>query len=357
MNSRKQIIRDILRYIPFKDIIVKYDYYLEGKLDSILSDVEDTEVGNYLEIRTLKDGRAVTNIQNEKYLIIWGLNTRKPNIKIELQFIFRFKILPNQNLITCSDNGVLGIWDTNSGQLIDSLRVDIDNPQTLNVISEDIIILTTEIQVYKVNIKTHQIDLLNIQGYFDELNTIIMGDNLIACINGKITIFNINTYQIKSIETPFADILYIFKISDELFAISGNSNNVIIYDINTLKEKAILKGHINTIILLLLLPLPDGRIVTGDHNGIIIVWKDYKVQYILTGHRSALMSMKLLPDGKLISGGEDDHIINVWNLDTGKLEITFPRIHRGMISQIEVLADGRPISAGGEEDGLIIVWK
>lgn len=101
--------------------------------------------------------------------------------------------------------------------------------------------------------------------------------------------------------------------------------------------------------------LPDRRIVSGSEDNIII-WKDYKVEFTLTGHNSKIRVLNVLSDNRLISGTENGEI-RIWNTDTGECEIIFPKIYTGLVISIEVSSNGKIISGGGVMDSKIIVWK
>ena len=65
---------------------------------------------------------------------------------------------------------------------------------------------------------------------------------------------------------------------------------------------------------------PDGRLVSGCHDGIATVWQSDRaaVQHTFV-HDDRVRAIALLTDGRRAVTGSDDHTAYVWDLDTGAL--------------------------------------
>ncbi|MFH1620792.1 MAG: WD40 repeat domain-containing protein [Patescibacteria group bacterium] len=119
-----------------------------------------------------------------------------------------------------------------------------------------------------------------------------------------------------------------------------------------------LEGH--TSYVLTLQVLPDGRIVSGSSDNTIIIWdKDDQGRYHesakLEGHTKFVYTLQVLPDGRIVSGSYDK-TIRIWDKDdqgnyheSAKLEG-----HTSYVSTLQVLPDDRIVS--GSADKTIRIW-
>jgi len=111
------------------------------------------------------------------------------------------------------------------------------------------------------------------------------------------------------------------------------------------------------------LPLPDGRLVTGTsynagHQEVLQVWQPsatggYERTLQLHGHTDSVLALAALPDGRVVSGSSD-HSLRIWTLQATQAELTL-REHTGPVRCLTVLPDGRIVS--GSWDGMLLLWR
>jgi len=86
------------------------------------------------------------------------------------------------------------------------------------------------------------------------------------------------------------------------------------------------------------------------------VWELASNQYErtlqLTGHTDSVLAIKLLPDGRLVSGSSDK-TLRIWTLKVPQAEVVL-RGHEATVRCLEVLPDGRFIS--GSWDTKLLLW-
>jgi WD40 repeat protein len=70
-----------------------------------------------------------------------------------------------------------------------------------------------------------------------------------------------------------------------------------------------LKGHTSYVSSLAV--LPDGKLVSGSHDGKIIAWEDGKCSLTLDEGQSSVVAIAALPDGTLASCSRDN-IVRLW---------------------------------------------
>jgi len=108
--------------------------------------------------------------------------------------------------------------------------------------------------------------------------------------------------------------------------------------------------------------LPDGRLVTGNTDGVIKVW-DFKENKVFTiGNKNSdeqrwIYDLAVFPDGRIISCA-NDYVIRIWDLNIKEV-IVLPN-HGSITYNLAVLADGRFVSTQNKStnttSGIIKVW-
>ena len=145
----------------------------------------------------------------------------------------------------------------------------------------------------------------------------------------------------------------------------GEDRRVLLWDPATVGADPVeLGGH--DCIVRALAVLPDGRVVSGGEDGRIRMWNPATevIRYrwpsgalagTLVGfgrHRSRLRALAVLPDGRLVSGGDD--WIRLWDLALMHIVPVELGRHDGMVRALAALGDGRVVSGG--EDRRVRLW-
>ena len=145
----------------------------------------------------------------------------------------------------------------------------------------------------------------------------------------------------------------------------GDDRRVLLWDPGTIGAAPVeLGGHRCTVRVVAV--LPDGRIVSGGDDGRIRIWNPAaeSVRYFwpsgaqartLIGfarHRDRLRALAVLPDGRLVSGGDD--WMRIWDLTPAHMPPVDLGCHDGMVRALAVLPEGRVVSGG--EDRRVRVW-
>ena len=88
---------------------------------------------------------------------------------------------------------------------------------------------------------------------------------------------------------------------------------------------------------------PDGRLIaTGSEDRLIRIWDIFtrKIYKVLIGHRSEIYSLAFTPDGLYIISGSGDKTARIWSVDSGKM------VHELVIDDIRMMDNGQPQDAG-----------
>ena len=100
--------------------------------------------------------------------------------------------------------------------------------------------------------------------------------------------------------------------------------------------------------------LPDGRLVSAGDDGRVRVWDPTGVAGLieLAGHRGIVRAVAALPDGRVASAGDDRQIL-LWDLNAVNAPVELGR-HGRVVRALAVLRDGRVVSAG--DDWRVLLW-
>lgn len=122
-------------------------------------------------------------------------------------------------------------------------------------------------------------------------------------------------------------------------------------DWDNFEELDVFMGHDGQV--LSISKLPDGRIISGGADGVILVWNPAfpKEHTLLKSLGGEVMVLDVLPDGAIISGNADGtiQVLNK-NLEEGLIISG----HIGGVLALAGLPDGRIVSGGA--DGAISLW-
>ncbi len=163
---------------------------------------------------------------------------------------------------------------------------------------------------------------------------------------------------------------------DGRIAASNNNQTIKLWDIQTGKEIATLKGHksrVNAIVVSpVKVPTPQGLgkiLASSSEDKTIKIWNletGRKIRTI-TGHSDSVHTLAISPDGKILASGSNDKSVRLWNLETGK-EIRTITGHSSWVRSVAIsqfsASSGNyndsnilNILASGSTDKTIKVWN
>lgn len=144
------------------------------------------------------------------------------------------------------------------------------------------------------------------------------------------------------------------KIDDNIIATGSVDRRVKIWNVQKKSVQRFLVGHTSYVNTLLLLK-EKKKLISGDGDGLIIVWKlqEHKNKYqyghkILTGHSGAIQGIALMNDNSQIVSCSNDKSIRVWDLDRLRCEVYLKECHKSVIYGIGVINENIIVSGGND---------
>ena len=101
--------------------------------------------------------------------------------------------------------------------------------------------------------------------------------------------------------------------------------------------------------------LPDGRLVTGGEDGRIAVWQPGHAEPVkqFTGHTAPIVALAVSPDGKRIASASWDRTVRVWPVDGGDAMLL--EGHRQNVNSVAFMPDGKAV-VSVSHDPEVRIW-
>jgi WD40 repeat protein len=136
------------------------------------------------------------------------------------------------------------------------------------------------------------------------------------------------------------------QISETRMALALTSHFVSIHNTRTLQLIRNLKGHMNSVMCVVL--LSDGKLASGSFDQTVRIWDVDTGECIrvLNGHAKNIWSIIQLEDHKLVSCGYDN-TARIWNVYTGECLKVLPSDEKHCLYNMVLLPGGDFICVGG----------
>jgi WD40 repeat protein len=232
-------------------------------------------------LSSLNDGN-IASVSVDKTIKVWNISKYYCTLTLQNEnTIDTIVALPNGNIISCSENGNLEIWDSN----------------------------------FKI---IQNIDLNMKLGFL-----LLLPSNCLACTtydnNWKILILDCdNGYKcIKYLNEHSAYVISLVNLSRNKFASGSRDKTIRIWDaLDDYKCVKILVGHDNVVSALLFVD-KDNLLISGSFDKTIKLWSisDYQCLKTIKAHNFGIKCLVLLPGGYVASSSQvRDNTIKLWNL-------------------------------------------
>lgn len=111
-----------------------------------------------------------------------------------------------------------------------------------------------------------------------------------------------------------------------------------------------LAGHTRKVTVLAV--MPDGKLVSGSNDNTVRVWENDRCAFALVGHTDWVSALTVLSDGKLASGSWDK-TVRVWDVASSACLLNI--FAGSYVHALAALPDGKLASCSGDDK--VRVWK
>jgi cytochrome c len=142
--------------------------------------------------------------------------------------------------------------------------------------------------------------------------------------------------------------------ADGAIALSGSfDTSAILWSLKSGSAEQVLRFHDSAVNAVAL--LPDGRLVTGGEDGRIAIWRrgETQPQHVLAGHTAPVVALAVSPDGKRIASGSWDRTVRVWPVEGGT-PVTLEG-HQQNVNGVAFASDGKSI-VSVSHDPQLRIW-
>ena len=185
-----------------------------------------------------------------------------------------------------------------------------------------------------------------------------LNSSCIAASSGSlILLVDLQTGHQKAVLKGHSDSVFSMAFSPDgaTLASGSDDNSIKLWDVATGEEKATFTGHSSDVFSVAF--SPDGATVaSGSWDGTIKLW-DVATggeKATLTGHSFSVRSVAFSPDGATVASGSGDRTIKLWDVATGEGKATFTG-HSSDVMSVAFSPDGATV-ASGSGDRTINLW-
>jgi len=234
-----------------------------------------------------------------------------------------------QQIMTCSNDGSLGVWNLQTGKRIANWKDGGGGVKSiaLSVDGKKVVSGSNDGAVRLWNMETGKV-LAKWTGHTERVFSVCWNRNdeqvLSGSTDGTARVWDVETGNtILEINTgPLYMYTATFSPDSTLIAIGGDRSEderIGIWDANTGKLVAILKGHTNSVSCLAW--TADGRtLISGSYDYTIRTWNTSTWQQlaVLAGHSNAVYDIAISPNGRILASASWDKTARLWNLENGQ---------------------------------------
>ena len=306
---RKQIITRSLHNIPFISLILKYDYYIESKMQNRLKEQSSPSFIN--NIRIVSKDQVLVGTSMGELKLVNLVTGKRHSFNREDTFIY-FELLNSDQVITTHDTKIVKIWSLENLTVPQHVFKINKSMTDIAMLPNSKFILYRSAQDISIFNSTGTVRIL--EGHSREITCFAsMNNKLISgSYCGELKMWNLETQELEANLEGHISKINSIVIMGDLVCSSSMDDTIRIWN----NAQCIKVIHTKT---KKIIALSNNKIISSDLNKSISVWNidGEKELQIQIEHNN----IKLLPNNQLISISFDG--FKIWDLDTGKCVTTW----------------------------------
>ncbi|XP_038054566.1 NACHT and WD repeat domain-containing protein 2-like [Patiria miniata] len=343
---------------------------IEVKLPHILKATSVAVTPDGSKILTASEDKNVRvwdvgNIKN-------STSTKEPELMISKHNGYTYEVVTlntEDKVITTGDDGTIKLWDLKSGKLIKSLQDPMDgNCRAVAISSDDTFMVGSSNGWYVLSLPDFAVKGKFKEEWITPSHCVITPDNkkLVAGIGQPkwgIHIFHLESGQTQQIiklnSCEFRMLrngLFVNQYASSLYDPSGKTKILQLIDSRSGQVVSQL-GHHDDVLSIAVSP-DEKRLVAGCRDHDVHLWHLDSFSRItaMKGHTDRVTSTAFSPDGNLAASGADGGDVIIWDVQSHSLKHSIKQANESEVSSVIFSPDGRFLVSIGENDNYIQVW-
>ena len=284
--------------------------------------------------------------------------------------------LPNGDLVSCSYDGTLKVWNHEKMEMIYELREHQEWIFSIALLKNGYLASSSADKTIKIWDLKDRLCLRTLEGHQDGVFSlaVLQTGNLASCSwDDSIKIWNVNLIENEDYDSScLVSTMKGHGIRDENIPLGVLSNAFLVTCSDSFGSDKERDGLIRiwnpvngSLVKVVsthsknarsLFVLANDLVAVGFEDGtikLVNLVNDSESKLFLATHEGPVSALAQLKNGKILSGGGSS--IRVWNPESGSVAGTMPNAHMGDILTLVVSPDGKLVATGGC-DRLIRVW-
>ncbi|XP_038054567.1 NACHT domain- and WD repeat-containing protein 1-like [Patiria miniata] len=299
-------------------------------------------------------------------------STEEPELMISKHDGYTYEVVTlntEDKVITTGDDKTIKLWDLKSGKLIKSLQDPMDRKcSAVAISSDDTFMVGSSNGWYVLSLPDFAVRGKFQERWITPSHCVITPDNkrLVAGIGQpkfEIRIFhlesgqtqqiiNLRSYDFRMLRNGVFVNQYVWGMYDP----SGKTKILQLIDSRSGRVMAQL-GHHDDVLSIAVSP-DEKRLVAGCRDHDVHVWhlKSFSRITTMKGHTARVTSTAFSPDGNLAASGADGGDVIIWDVQSHSLKHSIKQAHESDVRNVIFSPDGRFLVSSGEHDNYIQVW-
>jgi WD40 repeat protein len=260
-------------------------------------------------------------------------------------------------ILTTSEDGVLRVWDPETGQM----RAELAGMGRSFSLSPDGSRVFASEKVWELATGRDEVAIGGQYFYWGTACAWVPGRSLLVSVGGKsVNVWNADTGRpVRTLRGHASDVTSCAVSPDGSFIVSGGGKSLKIWDTDTGELHATLKGGRNRVQGCAV--SPGGSTVASCGNDAVRLWKvatgeeivsfGGELEEVLVQQRPCAFS----PDGRFIAAADSGYVIRVWDLRTTE-EVATLEGHADGVEACAFSPDGSFLASAGR-DGTLRLWN